>query len=275
MRFSINRPPRRFTPVDLLRQHPLASGLILATFPGNGGVNLVRGNIPIAYPGYSTLATPYGSSGVFASGAVNGLNYGNYATGAAFGFGSTGAYSIVAIAAPAPTAIRITSPFSYTAPLDGPRMWMNADASPNFVSSKFCLLDYNSTTGGGTVGGATSTSGAIDGAWHVFGGSRPGAGATSSVYLDGVDVTASTSGIGNAIASNSTAFVGGNIFDDKGADYPMLFVAVWNRGLFAAEHMALAINPWQILRPAKVTPQWQGFAGAFHARPYYDMIGTG
>jgi hypothetical protein len=97
---------------------------------------------------------------------------------------------------------------------------------------------------------AMSTSGVVDGAWHVWGASfassSPGG---TSFFRDGQPIgiatqpapgaySGGTVGLG-ALGAGTTRFLKGS----------MGWAVVWSRALSSGEHAALAANPWQVFRP--------------------------
>lgn len=239
MAVNFGRPPRRFTPVDLLRGHPLASGLSLFCFPGDGARDLVRGKIPISATGYATQATPYGPASRMATGAGSVLNYGTYNA-----ILDTTKYTVAALSAPASVA-RAT------------RVFLQGDNSPGLYSQISLMMNTNAsqaaTAGTWTLtqysGGFQATSGCpvgIDGTYHLLSASRDGSNMTT--FVDGVFIQLS-GGASGSFSNATQVQLGGDLVTDAACDFPVVFVAAWSRALSTAEHLAFALNPWQLFRP--------------------------
>ena len=243
MPLPLNKPPRRYKPADLLRSHPLAQGLVLFTFPGDGAIDLVTGKIPIAHAGYGTIATQYGSAANMAQGTNNALTYPTAPLISA----NTSANSMVVFSKPSSVS-RVTQPIRLANPgvtvLEG--FLFNCDQAGSPSAGTLTYWNYSS----GIEFSAQKVS-AIDGNWHSFGVTRSSA-STGDLYVDGAAQGAAITGsFATNCASPQNVYICGDPADsvDFACDYPVLFVAVWNRALSAVEHQAFSNNPWQMFRP--------------------------
>jgi hypothetical protein len=112
-------------------------------------------------------------------------------------------------------------------------------------------MDYY-TVQGGSVASAASNSGAADGGWHVFAVSHWSTAANGvQFYRDGYAWgTATASFFGGSYTGQRTL----GARTDAAAKWlsgGMAWAAIWSRALSAQEHLAMASNPWQVLRPQR------------------------
>jgi hypothetical protein len=247
MTFAINRPSRLFTSRDLLRSHPLVRNLALLTFPGNGAVNLVTGEVPSSFAGFTTVVDTYGPSSKIAQGTNNCISYSVQQIVPNGSQTST----MLAIAKP-PSVSRVTEPIrienaANTGLID---LLFNSDTAGSAAAGTWSARWYS---GGNEA--STQFIGGIDGAFHCFSSSRIG-NLSSQAYQDGLPVGTQDNNGGSGFTGPSSVYVsgyGGIVGSvDLACDYPVLLCAVWTRALSGLEQIQFATNPWQIFRPPQL-----------------------
>ena len=250
------RPYRKYRPQDLNGQHPLAEGLVFFAFPGDDARDLVSGRMPVSNAGYAASIGLYGRDAQFASGAANCQNFGSY-----FVLPSAcTTYTFAALAKPSSVAAVGNFVQIYDdSGTNNNQIVLAANANFNAAATAgiFSLFEYN----GGFNTAIQSNASTVDGNWHIFAGSRPG-GAVCKLYQDGVDVSSSTaSNTASAISSAAgPVCIGGSPSTNRAGNFPIEFVAIWNRTLAPEEHFAFALNPFVIFHPRGMVsprPWWR------------------
>jgi len=266
--------PASVTPQWLIRDHPLCRDLVFWCFPGLlDAVDLVTGARPWSRSGVYQVQSQYGTASFVSQGTGHGLAY----PWRRLVSPSTAHNTVVALAKPSSVS-RST-----------------AITRLNIEPSNTCLVDFNlnSDRGGGPSAGifgyrnySTTAEYRVqskagvgpDGAWHLWGGSRVQAnptGVVTGLYIDGVGGTTildTGSGIDGSGATNMVSphpiSICGHTGGDIACDYPVVFVAIWNRTLSDAEQFTLSIDPWQVLAAPRLwfltalsAPAAGGFSG--------------
>lgn len=220
----------------------LASGLVAlyALNEGSGApVNCVTG-VPAASNSATWSGSPYGPGLSF-----NGTSqYASLLNDAALN--PPTALTVAVLASPAASATTMTLALSRDSSTGGWSFYLSASGA----------LYYTVAAGGGSVGTSSSQA---DGGWHLFAASQS-SNTTGGVqlYRDGMPVATGSvgawpgtpgSGVARALGTNVTA-------SSNWLRGSLALFAVWNRALFPGEHLALAMNPWQLFAP----------------RPYYGLL---
>jgi len=103
---------------------------------------------------------------------------------------------------------------------------------------------------------------------ETFSISSTGSGATADGYREGIKQT-----VGSSKAHTYNGNTGVNLFVGQGTEYSegyLYFAAIWNRKLTDGEQIAIARDPYQILKPA--TPQFYFVAGEVGPGPSVTPI---
>jgi hypothetical protein len=245
-------------PVGVNWGNPLTRDLSLLVLPGvSGAANQVSNIIPTP-SGYSALATENGMASVMSAGTSNGLSYGNVKKVIP---DASSTYTLLAFAKPGSGDGRC-SLVGQSDASGGSFPQYTLDANIRFdtaaVAGQFALVEYS----GGILSSADSTAAAIDGKWHIFAGVRNGAASANKMYLDGVDVTNTTSGGSSTHTATEYVIVGGMFGQSFAAVFPIALAAVWSRSVTASEHAELAANIWQLFAPLPARRYFGPTAGA-------------
>lgn len=248
MPLAYGKPPRRLYPDDLLVNHPLAFGLALFQFPGDSNINLVNGMVPLASTGYNAVATPYGPAASMTSAAANNIKV---SAGEIITHGST-EFTIACLAAPTSVAARTNVFTQYDENSTNNQQLqfaMNSDNSGSASAGQFALYVYDA---GNRTQMASNPGSGPDGNYHLFmcWTSRIGGSTTGNIFLDGVSVKQSITGTspGPFSQTGPTMLCGSPNTQNRTANYPVTFVAVWNRALTDDQAESFSADPYQIFR---------------------------
>lgn len=204
------------------------------------GVNLVNGRGAVAHNAVRRVATKHGAGLTWDSTANIGVQVGpgSLLPGSAGNY--TSGMTLILLANPAASTTR-TLPFSLSSGAQ-PTVYMgfNANKALTATSGMLTVQTHNNN-------GAQAAS-VIDGNWHVFAVVFPEGSALPLLYVDGVDVTASSSESASTYANAAAnVYVGG--FSSSGysaTGYAIPLALGFNRGIPAGEMADISRNLWQL-----------------------------
>ena len=211
----------------------------------------IAGTIP-TNAGGSILPSPNGLAYVGVAGSGNGLGFGTARQ--AIQSNST-EHTILCFAAPVAGATGLRQSL-FTQGSDGSGFYTQytllADATGSAGSYTTGHILYAHYDAGVVKYKYTTSSGAVDGNWHVFVATRSGTEVT--LYRDGIALSAGDSGSGGAglNAITGSARVSGADGSSRVCTGSNALVAVWSRALSNAEVVTVSRNVWQLFAPRHI-----------------------
>jgi len=225
--------------------NPSSRALAVAVSGANPGINLVNGRDAVAYNAVQRTATQVGTGLTWPSTSNTGVQIGpgSLLPGSAGNY--TSGMTLILLANPSASTTR-TLPFSLSSGAQ-PTVYVGFNANKALTATSGMLMVQ---THGNNGAQAASV---IDGEWHVFAVVFPEGSVLPLLYVDGVDVTASSSGSASTYANAAAnVYVGG--FSSSGfsaTGYSIALALGFNRGIPAEEMAELSRNVWQLFAPQR------------------------
>ena len=266
--------PRLRQPRDLARinrTNPFARDLKIAINGAHPRINAVDGMGAVANNGVGTRVG-MGGQGLHWSAVSNiGVKV-NSTTALTNGFtGTSLGITILMLADPVASTTRYI-PFS-SAEGAQPELFMAFNANKAFTATSG---SFSAILQGGN--GATAAS-VVDSGLHAFVFTAANGNAAPKLYVDGVEVTSSSTGNVNGISDSGCAdYVGGYSSSGfAGTGFGQYLTLAWNRELSQAEIVYLSKNPWVMFEQERLyvkTPAAASFNSAW-ARNSNQWVGGG